>query len=272
MNTSVYNPQSVFVWQNQVLFADTNNHRIRKILPNGSTVTIAGTGVKGYNGDDQLATMAQLDHPYCLFVSECGEVYIGERCLVRKILTNGMITTISGTRDIEDGGNDGLATESSPTGLFVSSNDEVYIADSTNHRIRKVLNNGTIITIAGTGIKGYNGDGILATNAQLFSPWSVFISNSNEVFISERSGHRIRKIDANGMITTVAGNGHSGYEGDGIVAVQSKINNPIGAVVVNGEVYIADRFNHRIRKVLKSGTIITIAGTGFNGYNGDNME
>ena len=164
MSTCVSNPQSVFVWKDQVLFVDFNNHRVRKILPNGSTVTIAGTGVKGYNGDEQFATSAQLDHPYCVVVSERGEVYIAEEYRVRKILTNGMIITVAGT---------GMR-----------------------------------------GYNGYNGDDILGTYAQLYYPSYVFVSNSGEVFISEYYGHRIRKIDSNGINTTIAGDGKSGYASD----------------------------------------------------------
>ena len=190
------------------------------ILTNGKIVTVAGTGVVGYNGDYQLATNAQI---------------------------------------------------STPLGICVSSDDELYIADCYNHRIRKVLNNGMIITIAGTGVKGYNGDDILAIHAQLFEPTSVFVSNSNEVFISEYQKDQIRKIDSDGIITTIAGIGQMGYNGDNILAVQSNLNCPWDVMVVNDEVYIADRINHRIRKVLKNGMITTIAGTGVKGYNGDNI-
>jgi len=181
MSTQVNTPQSVFVWNDQVLFADFDNHRVRKILPNGSTVTIAGTGVAGYNGDDQLATMAQLDYPCCVFVSERGEVYIGEDRRVRKILTNGNIVTVAGTGDEGYNGDSRLATDAwiVPFGIFVSSDDEIYIADYGNHRIRKVLQNGMIVTIAGTGVEGYNEDNILAINAQLSFPSGVFVSDSN---------------------------------------------------------------------------------------------
>ena len=136
---------------------------------------------------------------------------------MRKILTNGKIVTIAGTGASGYNGDNQLATDahiSTPFGIFVSHDDEVYIADRSNHRIRKVLKNGMITTFAGTGVAGYNGDIVLSINANLHDPTSVFVSNSNEVFISERNGHRIRKIGSNGIITIIARNGKPGYLGD----------------------------------------------------------
>ena len=125
-----------------------------------------------------------------------------------------------------------------PQGVFVS-NGQVYIADSGNHRVRKLLHNGQIVTIAGTGKKGYNGDGQLAVNAQLNYPSSVIVSSSNQVYIAEMDGHRIRKIDQNGIISTIAGTGEDGYSGDGQLAVHSKLYRPRGLFVTEDELHFS---------------------------------
>ena len=151
-----------------------------------------------------------------------------------------------------------------PRGVFVS-NGEVFIADTNNNRVRKLLRNGQIVTIAGTGEQGYNGDGQLATNAQLSNPRSVVVSSSNQVYISEMRGHRIRKIDQNGIISTVAGTGIQGYNGDGQLAI------PFGLFVTEDEeILFADYGNHRVRKIDQSGKMSNIAGIGRASFsNGD---
>ena len=125
-----------------------------------------------------------------------------------------------------------MAQLNHPRGIFVS-NGEVFIADKFNHRVRKVLRDGQIVTICGTGIRGYSGDGQLPTNAQLSSPHAVFVSSSDQVYIS--GGHRIRKIDCNGIISTIAGIGVGGFNGDGQLAVNTKINTPSELFVTDEE-------------------------------------
>ncbi|KAG2374619.1 hypothetical protein C9374_010638 [Naegleria lovaniensis] len=265
----------VFVSSNdEVYIADTLNHRIRKIMKNGMITTIAGNGTPGYNGDNQLGTNAQLNYPESVFVSSNNEVYIADRGnhRIRKIMKNGMITTIAGTGTQGYNGDNQLGTNaqlSYPKGVFVSSNDEVYIADTCNNRIRKIMKNGMITTIAGNGTRGYNGDNQLATNAQLSYPKGVFVSSNNEVYIADRGNHRIRKIMKNGMITTIAGTGTQGYNGDNQLATNAQLNPHSVFVSSNDEVYIADTGNHRIRKIMKNGMITTVAGNGTQGYNGD---
>ena len=147
----------------------------------------------------------------------------------------------------------------SPSGVFVS-NGEVFIADAYNDRVRKVLRNGEIVTIAGTGEWGYNGDDQLATDAKLEWPHSVVVSSSNQVYISEVAGQRIRKIDRNGIISTIAGNG---YNGDGQLAINAQLNCPSGLFVTEDEeVLLADDGNNRVRKIDRNGIITTIAGNG----------
>ncbi|KAG2374042.1 hypothetical protein C9374_011121 [Naegleria lovaniensis] len=269
-------PCGVFVSSNdEVYIADTHNHRIRKITKNGTITTIAGKGTKGYNGDNQLATNARLNYPNSVFVSSNDEVYVADthNHSIRKIMKNGMITTIAGKRTKGYNGDNQLATNARlnfPCGVFVSSNDEVYVADTNNHRIRKIMKNGMITTIAGKGTGGYNGDNQLATNAQLNYPNSVFVSSNDEVYVADIHNHSIRKIMKNGMITTIAGNGTEGYNGDNQLATNAQLNRPNSVFVSsNDEVYIADTHNHSIRKIMTNGMITTIAGNGTGGYNGD---
>jgi len=158
-----------------------------------------------------------------------------------------------------------------PHGVFVS-NGEVFICDTFNHRVRKLLRNGQIVTIAGTG--ECSGDGCqLATNAQLNHPHSVVVSSSDQVYISESHGHRIRKIDQRGIISTIAGNGIKGYDGDGQLAVNAKLSYPCALFVTeDDEVLCCDENNHRVRKIdQRNGIITTIAGNGIGGYNGDDQ-
>ena len=181
-------PSSVFVSNGEVYIADTLNFRIRKVLHNGQIVTICGTGEKGYNGDDQPATLAQLNQPSCIAVSSRHEVYISDwgNQRIRKICRDGMITTIAGTGQKGFNGDGQLATQAQldcPNGLFITDQDEVLFADFGNHRIRMIESNGMMKTIAGTGKRGYNGDDILATEAQLNYPSSVF-KYGNELYIS----------------------------------------------------------------------------------------
>ena len=151
-----------------------------------------------------------------------------------------------------------MAQLNKPHCVFVSGG-EIYFSDTINHRVRKVLRNGQIVTICGNGIQGYNGDGQLATNAQLNYPCSVVVSSSDQVYISERN--RIRKIDRNGVISTIAGNGEEELvNGDGQLAVNAKLNHPYGIFVTEDEqVLFTDRYNNRVRKIDRNGTISTIA-------------
>ena len=252
---------NVFVTPNgEVFFCDRMNHRVRKVLRTGETVTIAGTGIGGYNGDDQPATQAQLQTPICVVVSPRNEVYISEATghRIRKILTNGNIVTVAGNGEEGYNGDYIPATEaeiSAPYGIFVTEQDELYIAEYSNYLIRKVCN-GMITTMVGS---------------ELRTPSSVFVSKTNEIYIVEYTGQTVKKVNTNGTISTIAGTGIAGYNGDGILATSVQLNNPWFLTVFNDEVYIADFSNNRIRKILRNGNMITIAGTGRDGKNGDGV-
>jgi len=155
-------------------------------------------------------------------------------------------------------------------GIAVASNGELYVASDKSHRVYKIAKDGTITNIAGTGKQGFSGDNRPAINARLNSPSGIAIGNNNEIYITDNGNNRIRKISTNGIITTAAGNGRAGYNGDNIKAIRARLHSPDGLTVDNsGVIYFADTGNHRIRKISRNGTISTIAGTGHQGFNGD---
>jgi sugar lactone lactonase YvrE len=201
-----------------------------------------------------------------------GNLYLADsqNHVVREISMSGQISTIAGT-GIEGYGGDGAAAAAAlldtPTGVAVDSTGNLYIADSHNHRIRKV-SGGTMTTIAGTGAPGYSGDGGAAAAAQLSLPSAVVVDSNGNIFIADTNNQRIRKITGT-TITTIAGNGEELYVGDGAAATAAVLDSPTGvAVDSTGNLYIADRHNHRIRMVTPAGTISTVAGSGTASFSG----
>ncbi|MGD0497335.1 MAG: putative Ig domain-containing protein, partial [Bryobacteraceae bacterium] len=247
--------------------------------------TFAGNGTSDYSGDGGPAAAAQLAGPVALALDGSGNVYIAEQgCCggqgitpinhrVRKVSPGGTITTVAGNGSPGYSGDGGPAASAQlyfPYGLAADASGNLYIADSGNYRIRKVSASGVITTVAGNGTSGYSGDGGPATSAQLNFPYGLAADASGNLYIADSNNQRIRKVSASGIITTVAGNGTSGYAGDGGPAISAQLNFPYGlAVDTSGNLYIADSSNQRIRKVSASGVITTVAGNGTYGYSGD---
>ncbi|MEJ0089194.1 MAG: immunoglobulin domain-containing protein [Limisphaerales bacterium] len=186
-------------------------------------------------------------------------------------IPNNTISTVAGNGVLGFYGDNGAATNAglSPFNVSVDAFDNIFIADSSNNRIRKVNTNGIISTVAGNGTNGFSGDGAAATNATLGTPYSVAVDGLGNLFIADQSNVRVRKIDTNGIITTVAGNGSAFYSGDGGWATNAGVYPVSVAVDVKGNLFIADYINGRIRKVNTNGIISTVAGNGTNGYSGD---
>ncbi len=251
--------------------ADSSNHRVRKVTAGGIT-TVAGTGAAGDSGDNDLATSAQLNNPQGVAVDSVGSLYIADSSnhRVRKV-TGGGITTVAGTGAAGDSGDNGLATSAQlnyPIGVAVDSAGSLYIAEWSNHRVRKVTA-GRITTVAGTGAAGDSGDNGPATSAQLNNPQGLAVDSAGSLYITDSSNHRVRKVTA-GRITTVAGTGAAGDSGDKGPATSAQLDNPTGVVVDSaGSLYIADCNNHRVRKVTGDGVITTVAGTGTAEDSGD---
>ncbi len=254
-----------------------SNYHIRKIDPNGIITTIAGNGNGGYNGDGMPATQASIDTPWGVAFDNAGNIYIAEYNgnRVRKVDTYGIITTIAGTGIDDyygsgDGGPATLASLDRPSGVAVDNVGNIYIADAGNGRIRKVDSRGIISTVAGTGSWGESGDGGPATKAVLKSVEDVAVDSRGNIYILDFM--KVRKIDASGIITTVAGRGNAGYSGDGGLATQADMWTQSGTGLTvddAGNIYIPDTNNFRLRKVDTFGNISTIAGTGQGGHTGD---
>jgi RHS repeat-associated protein len=274
----LYGPSRVAVGPDGSLYiADGGNHRIRRVGPDGIITTVAGNGEQGYNGDGIPATQARLSHPFGVAVGPDGSLYIADlwNNRIRRVGPDGIITTVAGTGEWGYNGDGIPATQarlSRPFGVAVGPDGSLYIADWNNHRIRRVGPDGIITTVAGNGEWGYNGDGIPATQAQLSYPYSVPVGPDGSLYIADWNNHRIRRVGPDGIITTVAGNGEYGYSGDGIPATQARLSTPADVEVgPDGSLYIADLWDHRIRRVGPDGIIKTVAGNGEQGYNGDGI-
>ncbi len=250
--------------------ADSSNHRVLKVTPAGAASTIAGTGIAGYGGDGKAATAAQLNLPRAVAADSAGNIYVVDENnrRVRKITPNGIIKTAAGTFDVGDGGPASKAALSSSTDLVFDATGNLYLTDSPLNLVRKITPAGIISNAAGSGSRGFAGDGGPASAASLLNPNGLALDATGNLYIADTSNHRIRKVDTRGSITTVAGGG-PGFAGDGSDATMAQLSAPNGvAVDASGAVYIADTGNHRIRKISR-GTINTIAGTGVAGFGGD---
>ncbi len=184
-----------------------------------------------------------------------------------------IITTYAGNGTGSYGGDSGMAKMAglvNPSGVAVDNKGNVYIADQNNNRVRKVKAAGIITTIAGTGFYGYSGDGGLGDTAKVSAPTGVAVDRRGNVYIADQFNNVIRKLDTNGIITTVAGNDTLGFGGDSGLAIHAMLYHPVDVGIDTiGNFYIIDQDNHRVRKVDTSGIITTIAGNGTPGYSGD---
>jgi cysteine-rich repeat protein len=259
----------------RLVVADTFDQRVRRIELDNRIFTIAGDGTANYFGDGGPATAAELQFPVGLAFDAQGRLYIADVVneRIRRIEIDGTIATIAGTGDTGFSGDGGAATAAvlaNPFGVAIDAQGRIAIADTSNQRVRRVDAAGTISTVAGTGAFGFGGDGNAATSAALAGPFGVAVDTTGRIYIADTFNARIRRIELDGTITTIAGTGQYGFSGDGGPATRAQLAKPDGvAVDASGQVYIADTYNHRIRKVALDGTITTIAGDGNNAYGGD---
>jgi sugar lactone lactonase YvrE len=273
-NAKLDAPGGLALRSGNLYIADFRRHRVRRVNPSGRINTVAGTGAEGFSGDGGAATRAKLHRPIGLAVDGSDNLFIGDarNHRVRRVNGSGTIGTAAGTGVLGFSGDGGAATSarlSFPWELTLDSGN-LYIADSGNHRVRRVDASGTITTVAGTGVRGYSGDGGAATAARLNRPGAVAVDDSGRLYIADFGNNRVRRVDASGRITTVAGNGQQGFSGDGGRATRAKLKAPSGlALDAAGNLYIADSGNNRVRKVNRSGKINTVAGNGKGGFSGD---
>jgi sugar lactone lactonase YvrE len=247
----------------KVYVTDELNHRIRVITPERTISTLAGSGVDGFgNGPGPTA---QFDTPFGVAVDGSGRVYVADTYnnRIRAISPQGEVITLAGTG--REGSADGPANVAeffSPTGVAVDSAGNVYVADFDNHKVRKITPNGTVTTLAGSGQPGFS-DG-LRNGARFNGPRSVAVDAAGNVYVADHDNNRIRKVEPDGAVTTLAGSDFDGFaDGPGAGA---QFSAPGGvAVDAAGNVYVADGGNRRIRKITPAGEVTTLAGSGAQG-------
>ena len=257
-----------------VFIADQKNFCVRKVSPDGIIRSVAGNGQLGHSGDGGQATEASLNTPSGLALDSAGNLFVADGSHIHKVSPNGIITTIAGSDSPGLPGDGGPASKASfvyAFGVAVDSGGNLYIADPDSHRVRKVGRDGIINTIAGTGEPGFSGDGGPATQAQLRRPFGVAVDAAGNLYIADANNLRIRRVSANGIITTVAGNGREGlYSGEGGPATQATLSVTSGVGLDSaGNLYIADTGGQAVRRVGRDGRISTVAGSGVRGFFGD---
>ena len=270
---------------------DQFDNRVRKLDSAGVISTVAGGGTPKGLGDGGPATSARLNQPKGVALAPSGAFFIADcgNNRVREVSPTGTISTVAGGGRPADGvGDGGPATSarlSCPTGLLLAPPGSPYppgtlfITDCasgngggvTASRIREVDTSGNISTFAGTGVAGFNGDGLAATATQLNCPSDVAMDPAGDLLVADAGNNRVRKIDqSSGLVSTVAGNGATGFGGDGVSATLVPVNGPTGlALDGGGDLLIAESQHARVRLVNPAGTIRTIAGTGVPGFSGD---
>jgi sugar lactone lactonase YvrE len=239
--------------------------RVRKLSPAGLLTLVAGTGTYGFSGDGGPATEARLwGAAGALAVDAAGNLYTADfvNHRIRKVSPDGIITTVAGSGPTGPAkgastGDGGLATEArlkGPWGLALDRSGNLFVSEAgsgeTGYRVRKVSPAGIITTVAGSDAPGFSGDGGPATQARLSAPAGIAVDMEGNLFIADLDNHRIRKVDANGIITTVAGNGTDSYARDGVLATKTGLVWPEGlAVDAVGNLLIADMAGYRVLKV-----------------------
>jgi NHL repeat len=231
-------------------------------------IRIAGNGSRGYDGDGKPATESSLAHPYDVRLDSKGNVYIADvfNHRIRKVDLNGIMTTVAGTGVQGYSGDGGLAVNAQlnmPYGILLDKNDNLLIADSENHVIRRVTSDGLIRTFAGSGQRGYDGDGGPALAAKFDSPQSLAIDSQGRIYIVDEHNNAIRVIEVNGTVRTLVGTKGPGFSGDGGPASLAQIADPESILIrKDGSVLISARDNSRLRIISPEGVISTFAGKG----------
>jgi sugar lactone lactonase YvrE len=253
-----------------LLVADTYNHRIRRIDSSGVITTIVGDGKSEYSTRDATALGVSLNNPQGIALDRDGNLYVADTYnhVVRKVDRQGAVTTFAGTEAglAGDKGPANKAQLNLPQAVAVGPDGSVYISDSANSRVRRVTADGVIQTVAGFGPgsgeggAGFGGDGGPAEKAKLFSPADLKFSVGGHLYVSDSGNNRVRLM-AHGVIVTIAGTGSPGLGGDEGKALKAMLNTPQKlAVSPDGAVFVADRVNHRVRKIDAQGVITTVAG------------
>lgn len=262
-----------------VLAADRQNCRLRQFAPGGLIATIAGTGVCGASGDGGPAEQALLHWPSDVAITADGAIYLADTgsCRIRRLAPEGMVTTVAGSGVCAPGGDGGPAIAGGiwhPTGLAFGKNGAWYFSELDTCRVRRVDPDGVVSTYAGTGVCGFSGDGGPATEARLSDfLGGLALAQDGTLYVAEGYNCRVRRVDPNGIIDTVAGTGACDFSGDGGPATDAALNFVSDvALGESGTLYLAEPFNCRVRRVvLTTGIIDTVIGDGSCRYNGEGV-
>lgn len=272
--------------EGRLVIADSDNHRIRRVDASGRIATIAGTGEHGWLmtasgriaglgegvdavGDGRIAGSARLSGPRGIAFDPEGHLFIADywNRRIRKVDGSGVVTTVAGTGKEGFSGEGGPAAQAmirEPFDIAFDPAGNLYFSDRFNHRICKVDKRGLLSTVVGTGVKGFAGDGGRATEARLAFPSGLCFDPRGQLFFCDTENHRVRMVNREGIVTTVAGNGGAGFSGNGGSANRACLNSPWGIVADHdGGIYISDFLNDRIYQVSRAGIITTtVSATG----------
>lgn len=251
-------------------------NRVRRIFPDGTITTVAGTGAAGFSGDNGPAIAATLNLPHAVVAFADGSFLIDDALnyRIRLVSSTGTITTVAGTGIPGFSGDGGPASQArigAPRAIAGTPDGGYLIADTDNQRIRKVSSAGIITTVAGSGAAGFSGDNGPATAAALNRPYAAVPTADGGYLVTDTFNQRIRRVSPAGVITTVAGTGASGFSGDNGPALSARVSTPHSAAPLpDGSFVIADTYNDRIRRVAE-GVITTVAGNGSAGFSGEDV-
>lgn len=259
-----------------IYISESGNNIVSRINTDGTITVVAGNRTKGYSGDGGPATSASLFAPTDVAFDRYGNMFVadGWNNCIRKINSQGIITTIAGTGIPGFSGDGGLATKAllrCPMALAFDSKGNLYVADCSNYRIRKITPLGFISTVGGTGIRGIYGDNGPATKAMIGRTTDIAVDSKDNIYIVDDGNNRIRKISKTGVITTIAGTGDEGYSEDGTLAKDCLTKYPYGIFIDKDDnIFFSDNGNVVIRKVDKRNIVTTVAGSVLQpGYSGD---
>jgi sugar lactone lactonase YvrE len=265
--------------QGTVYFSDSSNHRVRSVSTDGRLANLAGTGDPGLSSDQGLGAQMRLNNPRGLTVdSVTGNLMIADsgNHRVWLLTREGQLRTVAGTGEAGNSGENAAPAQAllnTPGGVLWDGLGTVWIADTNNSILRRITNFGTvnarIANFAGTPTSGFNGDNT-ALNTALNGPQALARTDAGQIIFADTRNHRVRRVDPDGRVVTIAGTGTAGFSGENGPATQAQLSSPAGvAVGPDGTIYIADTGNHRVRRILANGNLVTVAGTGTAGFTGD---
>jgi sugar lactone lactonase YvrE len=273
----IFEPNGLAFDRSGNLYLSTTTGGIQEVTTDGIIHHVVGgsTGF-GFSGDGGLASTAQISNVAGLATDGKGNLYFVDNQRIRKIDSNGIISTVAGNGIAGFAGDGGPAISASfsfPSGIALDAAGNLYVADTYNHCIRRVASDGTVKTVAGNpnfSSLTPSGDGGPATSASLALPYGVAIDAAGNLYISDKGQRRIRKVSAAGIMTTSAGDGSANFAGDGGQATQAAFDFPADVKLDDaGNLYIADAYGHRVRRIAPNGIVTTIAGNGTPGFSGD---